>query len=83
MKHLSDESLKIIESLMPPQSAWVVIVATKEGTGVDTNITPSKAREFVLETGNWMSAETLQPGEKQHAGEDQGSMGASGADHED
>jgi hypothetical protein len=50
MKHLSD-----IDSLMPPDSFYVIIVATKEGTGVDTNIQPaSKAKEFVLERGREM-----------------------------
>lgn len=55
MKHLSAEALAIIESLMPRDSYYVVIVATKEGTGVDTNILDDgKAKAFVLETGQEM-----------------------------
>jgi hypothetical protein len=58
VKHLSEDVLRFIRSLMPTNSHFVLIVATAEGTGVDTDILDqAKAKAFVLETGNEMVGE--------------------------
>lgn len=51
-KHLSPGALAVIQSLIPEGATVVVIVATPEGTGVDSNIPDARTlKEFVLETG--------------------------------
>ncbi len=52
MKHLNDESIKKLRELIPDNCYFLLIVTSKEGTGLDTNIPADQVVQFLQETAH-------------------------------